>query len=71
MKKLLPVILIIAGIGLAVLGVTTFQNSTADVSFLGLDISASDKSGQQAAILYFVVAAVCLFTGYRLQRKAG
>jgi hypothetical protein len=70
MKKILPLLLIVAGIGLAVMGITTYQESTASVSVLGLDISASDEGGQQTAILYFVVAAVCLFGGYSLYRKA-
>lgn len=70
MKKILPLVLIVAGIGLAVMGITTFQDSTADVSILGLDISASDEGGQQTAILYFVIAAVCLFGGFTMYRKA-
>ncbi|RME98781.1 MAG: hypothetical protein D6772_08585 [Bacteroidetes bacterium] len=67
---LLPILLVVVGLVFAYLGITTFQNATAEVSVLGLDISASDEGGQTTAIVYFVLAAICLFGGIGLYRKA-
>lgn len=63
MKSIVPIMLIIVGLGLAVMGVNAFQESTANVSFLGLDINASDEGGQMTGILYFVLGAICLVLG--------
>ncbi len=69
MKKPFPILLMVAGIALVLFGINTFQESTASVSFLGLDINASDESGQTAAILYLVLGGVSLVAGYLMYRK--
>ncbi|WP_020537569.1 hypothetical protein [Lewinella cohaerens] len=51
------------------MGINTFLESTASVSFLGLDINASDESGQTTAILYMVLGGVSLIAGYLMYRK--
>lgn len=63
MKAILPIILVVAGLVFAYLAITTFQSSTADVSVLGIDISASDEGGQMTAAIYGVLAVVCLGLG--------
>jgi drug/metabolite transporter (DMT)-like permease len=70
MKKLFPILLMVAGLALALMGINTFQESTASVSFLGLDINASDESGQTTAILYLVLGGVSLVAGYLMYRKS-
>ena len=70
MKAALPIILVVAGIVFAYLAISTFQASTADVSFLGIDISASDEGGQMTAILYGVLALVCIGFGATTFRKS-
>ncbi|MEL7160815.1 MAG: hypothetical protein AAFN92_08655 [Bacteroidota bacterium] len=70
MKSALPIILVVAGIAFAYLAITTFQASTANVSFLGIDLSASDEGGQMTAALYGILALVCLGFGATAFRKA-
>lgn len=41
MKNVIVLILLIAGITLLVMGVNTYQESTASLEFLGLDLSAA------------------------------
>lgn len=69
MKSILPIVLVLAGLVFAYLAITTFQDSTANVSFLGIDLSASDESGQLTAGLYGIVALVCLGLGVRTFSK--
>ncbi|MEZ5042102.1 MAG: hypothetical protein R2828_19550 [Saprospiraceae bacterium] len=70
MKKMLVAILLIAGIGMAIMGINTFQESTANLNLLGLEISASDKSGQQSAMLYFGLALASLAGSYLVWKKS-
>ena len=63
MKSIVSILLIVAGLFFAYLAISTFQASTASVSFLGIDLSASDEGGQTTAILYGVVAVVCFVLG--------
>lgn len=69
MKSVLPIILVIAGIVFAFLAITTFQDSTANVNVMGLDLSASDEGGQMTAALYAVLAVACLGVGALTYRK--
>ena len=59
----------VAGLVLAIFGINAFQESTASVSFLGIDVNASDESGQTAGIMYLVVGAIALVAGYLMYRK--
>ncbi|WP_020568966.1 hypothetical protein [Neolewinella persica] len=63
MKAILPIILVVAGIVFAYLGITTFQGSSADVEVLGLEIGATDQGAQTTAILYGVLSIVCFVAG--------
>ncbi len=69
MKKIIPAILLIAGILLAVKGIQTIQSATAGVEFFGLEINASDESGQTAGIMYLVLGAAALFGSYVSWKK--
>ena len=70
MYKLISLLLVLAGIALAVMGVTAYQDATADVSFLGLDLSLSDQEAKQTAMMYIAGAAGCLLGGFALFRKS-
>jgi hypothetical protein len=63
MKAVLPIILVVAGLVFAYLGITTFQGSSADVEVLGLEIGATDKGAQTTAILYGLLSIVCFVAG--------
>lgn len=69
MNKAFPIILMVAGLVLAIFGINAFQESTASVSFLGIDVNANDESGQTAGIMYLVIGAIALVAGYMMYRK--
>lgn len=69
MKQIVPILLIVAGLGLGFMGINTFQDSTANASFLGININASDEGGQMTGILYLVLGAVALVAGAMMARK--
>lgn len=69
MKQLLPLLLIVAGLVFGYLGISTFQDSTANASFLGININASDEGGQMTGILYLVLGVVALLAGVAMYRK--
>lgn len=69
MKALLAGILIIIGIALAAYGVHTYQEATAQLDILGLNLSAKDKSGQQSAYMYMGLGVIAALAGFFLWRK--
>lgn len=69
MNRIISFVLIIAGLALAFMGITTYQDATADVSFLGLDLSLSDQEAKQTAMMYFAGAVACLLGGLFFFRK--
>ncbi len=69
MKKIIPIILLIAGLALAVKGIDTIQSSTTNVSFLGININASNESGQTAGIMYLLLGLGALVGGYMTWKK--
>lgn len=69
MKKIIPIILLIAGLALAVKGVDTIQSSTTNVSFLGIDINASDESERTAGIMYLLLGLGALVGSYISWKK--
>lgn len=69
MNNLLVIILLVAGIVLAVMGINTLQASSADVEVLGLEINANDESGQMAGVVYLVLAAAALFGSYFMWKR--
>ncbi|GJM31935.1 MAG: hypothetical protein DHS20C18_09360 [Saprospiraceae bacterium] len=69
MKNVIVIILLAVGVFLAIKGIETFQNSSADVEFLGIEISADDKSGQNAGIMYIVLGVIALVGSYFFWKK--
>lgn len=69
MKKPLALVLLIAGIVLLVLAVNTYQESSASLEVLGLELSAHEESGQQRAILYLVFGLASLAGSYLVWKK--
>ena len=69
MKNVIALILLIAGITLLVMGVNTYQEATASLEFLGLDLSAADESGQQTAIIYLALGLLGLVGSYLVYRR--
>lgn len=70
MKNAIVIVLLIAGIFLAVKGINTIQSSTADINFLGIEINANDESGQTAGIMYLVLATAAFFGSYFTWKKS-
>jgi len=69
MKKILPFILVLVGVALVYLGVVTYQDATANLDIFGLNLKASDNSGQTAAFVYFGAGIVCWVFAYVLGRR--
>ena len=69
MKNLIILILLIAGIVLVIMGIQTYQESSASLNLLGMEISAKDESGQRSAMLYFILALASLAAGYFVWKK--
>ena len=69
MKNILVALLLLAGIALAAYGVHTYQESTAELNILGLELSARDKGGQQSAYMYMGLGALGIIAGLLLWRK--
>lgn len=62
MTKLIGIILILAALALAYVGITTINESTASVEIIGIELSASDE-GQRSTGFIYVGAALVLFIG--------
>lgn len=71
MNKLIGIILLLAGIAAVVHGFQLYQDATADISILGLDISASDKEVTQQAYIFFGLGVVGVIAGLIFWKKAG
>ena len=69
MKKGITLVLLIAGILLTVKGIDTLQASTAQADILGIEISASDESGQAAGITYLLLGVAGLVASYFSWKK--
>jgi hypothetical protein len=69
MNKLIALILLLAGIGAAVYGFQLYQDANADISILGLDISASDKEVTQQAYIFFGLGLVGVVAGLIFWKK--
>ncbi|TDD95259.1 hypothetical protein [Flavobacterium cellulosilyticum] len=61
-SKIIASILILASLGMGYLGFNKISENTNQVNLLGIEIEASNKSGQQEGYL-FVGIAVLLFLG--------
>lgn len=69
MKNVIALILLIAGIILLVMGINTYQESTANLEFLGLEVAAADETGQRTAIIYLALGLIGLVGSYLVYRR--
>lgn len=63
MKNLLPIILIILGLGLGYAGFNKLDNSSASLEIGGLEISAGDKQSSTTAYVMMGFGVICLIGG--------
>jgi hypothetical protein len=69
MKNPLGIILIVAALVLGYVGYDKMQNSKAGIKIGDLEISATDKSSNQTAYVFFGLGAVCLIGGLVIMSK--
>lgn len=69
-SKLIGIVLIVVALGFAYIGFNKVSANTAEVKILGLEINASNESGQTQGYIYLGLAVV-LFAGgiYTLNSK--
>ncbi|MBF03686.1 MAG: hypothetical protein CMP76_10355 [Flavobacterium sp.] len=60
--KIIGIVLIALSLYVGYLGVNKVSNNTAEVKFLGIEIDASNESGQTQGFI-FIGLAVALFVG--------
>ena len=63
MAKLIALILLLAGVASAYYGYQMYQDATADISVLGIDIEASDKAVKQQSFLFLGLGVVGIVAG--------
>lgn len=63
MKKIIGIILILAGVAFAYLGINKVANNTETVKFLGIKIDASNESGQTQGYLFLGLGVVLVVGG--------
>lgn len=61
-SKIIAIVLIIAALSLAYIGINTVMANTESVNFLGLKFDVSDESGKMRGFIY-IGLAVALFAG--------
>lgn len=61
-SKIIAIVLIIAAISLAYVGINTVMANTESVNFLGLRFDVSDEDGKMKGFIY-IGLAVALFAG--------
>ena len=67
--KIIGIILIALSVYLGYLGVTKVSNNTAEVKFLGLEIDASNESGQNQGFIFLGLAGALLVGGIYTLKK--
>lgn len=61
-SKIIAIVLIVAALALAYIGINTVAANTESVNFLGLKFDVSDESGKTKGYIY-IALAVALFVG--------
>lgn len=69
MKNLLPLLLVLGGLALFFYGITLFNDSTASVKLLGMELGVSDEGMQKEAVLFSVLGIVSFAGGIFLMKK--
>lgn len=70
LSKIIGVLLIIISLVIGYIGVNKVSSNTKEVSFLGLEIEASNKSGKQEGFVYLGLGALLLVGGIYLVGKS-
>ena len=60
MRRILAIVLLIAGIVLAAYAVEIYREATTQVEFIGIDITAANEEKQQTAIIYVALSLISL-----------
>lgn len=69
-SKIIALVLIVAGLSLAYIGINTVSAHTESFKFLGMEFDVSNESGQTKGYLYIVIALLLLVGGfYSLNKK--
>lgn len=63
MKRTIGILLLVAGIIVAIYGFTKFDRNTSGIEIGDVEISAGDKSGQQQAYILIGVGAIAAIAG--------
>jgi hypothetical protein len=66
--KILPVLLIVAGLALGIFGYTKLDDSSASISIGDAEISATDEGGRTEAYVIMGLGVVCLVIGAGMMR---
>ncbi|MCB0476183.1 MAG: hypothetical protein KDC69_10935 [Flavobacteriaceae bacterium] len=69
MKKIVPIILVIAGLALLIYGFTTWQDSKAVLEIGKLELSAGDQEQSNQGILFLVLGVIALGGGLLSWKK--
>lgn len=68
MKSIIGILLILLAVGLSYDGFTKFQDSSASVKVLGIELSAENKGAKQTAFVEIGLGVVSLIAGLYLMR---
>lgn len=69
MNRILAVVLILAGIGLGILGFQKMENSKTGIQIGNVEISAKNEKASTTAIAYLALGALCLVGGAVMLRR--
>ncbi|MCB0520200.1 MAG: LPXTG cell wall anchor domain-containing protein [Lewinellaceae bacterium] len=69
MKSLLPVLLIVVGLGLGIYGIMQFGDSGKTLEIAGIELGAHDKSQQTQAFLMIGLGVLSLAGGIFMMKK--
>lgn len=69
MKQIVGLLLILLALYLAYNGYMIFQDSAAELKFLGLELDISDQSGKQASYMHFAGALISFLAGIFLLKN--
>ncbi|MFN7118244.1 MAG: hypothetical protein ACK4TA_15695 [Saprospiraceae bacterium] len=63
MKRTMGILLLVAGIALAIYGFTKFDRNTADIEIGDVEINAGNEGGQQEAYILIGVGVIAAIAG--------
>ncbi|NHN26877.1 hypothetical protein FIA58_014425 [Flavobacterium jejuense] len=67
--KIIGIVLIALSIYLGYLGINKVSNNTSEINFLGIEIDASNESGQNQGFIFLGLAGVLLLGGVYTVKK--